>query len=238
MDCVNEQLLLEMHNEIVELYKKIISSSKTLPSKPEKNYNDSNSTRELIDIYYQEMKKYNETIRKYNMDIISFSNKIVKYLEMFSIKNSKKQRSKLNLCDLISERFTINKCLEYYYDKNNDIRILEKREKELKDQENQKKYKELQIEAAKWLIDRGKKYGEDFTEETAIEIADHVALHETVETMKKNLDFISFSGDDDCENCRGWDMESNRCECGARRVYWDSFGFSFKNPSSLFATAD
>lgn len=238
MDSVNEQLLLDTHNEIVEHYKKIISSSKTLPCKPEKNYNDSNSTRELIDIYDQEMRKYNETIRKYNMDIISFSIKIVKYLEMFSIKNSKKQRSKVNLCDLILERFTINKGLEYSYHKDTDIRMLEKREKEIRDKENQKQYKELQIEAAKWLIDKGKKYGEDFTEETAIEIADNIAFYEAVETMKKNLGFISFSGNDDCENCRGWDMESNRCECGARRVYWDSFGFSFKNSSSLFATAD
>lgn len=34
--------------------------------------------------------------------------------------------------------------------------------------------------------------------------------------------FISFAGAN-CERpCRGWDTKSNRCDCGNRRVYWDS----------------
>jgi hypothetical protein len=33
-------------------------------------------------------------------------------------------------------------------------------------------------------------------------------------------EFIPFDGDDDCEDCAGWDGHSPRCECGNRRVYW------------------
>jgi hypothetical protein len=32
--------------------------------------------------------------------------------------------------------------------------------------------------------------------------------------------FISFDGNDDCLDCRGWDGRSGRCECGNRRVCW------------------
>jgi hypothetical protein len=33
--------------------------------------------------------------------------------------------------------------------------------------------------------------------------------------------FISFDGDDTCDDCRRWDRESRRCECGNRRLDWD-----------------
>ena len=37
--------------------------------------------------------------------------------------------------------------------------------------------------------------------------------------------YINFYGkncepEDGEEECQGWDMESNRCECGNRRVHW------------------
>ena len=30
--------------------------------------------------------------------------------------------------------------------------------------------------------------------------------------------FIEFSGNDNCENCRGYEVGSHRCECGNRRL--------------------
>jgi len=42
-------------------------------------------------------------------------------------------------------------------------------------------------------------------------------------------DFIEFDGqncgewaEDDTEACRGWDGRSPRCDCGNRRVYWET----------------
>jgi uncharacterized protein YcfJ len=32
--------------------------------------------------------------------------------------------------------------------------------------------------------------------------------------------FTGFVGDDDCENCRGWNGIDRRCDCGNRRVSW------------------
>lgn len=34
--------------------------------------------------------------------------------------------------------------------------------------------------------------------------------------------FIPFAGQNCSEPCRGWDKKSNRCDCGNRRVYWDT----------------
>lgn len=43
----------------------------------------------------------------------------------------------------------------------------------------------------------------------------------------------SFAGADDCdEECKGWDGESYRCQCGNRRVYWDT------SEGGRFARAD
>jgi len=43
----------------------------------------------------------------------------------------------------------------------------------------------------------------------------------------------SFAGSDACDAaCRGWDGVSRRCDCGNRRVYWDTS----ENPP--FARAD
>jgi hypothetical protein len=34
--------------------------------------------------------------------------------------------------------------------------------------------------------------------------------------------WISFAGANCINPCRGWDQVSGRCDCGNRRVYWDS----------------
>lgn len=32
--------------------------------------------------------------------------------------------------------------------------------------------------------------------------------------------FVNFDGDEFCVDCKGWDGESRRCDCGNRRVDW------------------
>ena len=45
-------------------------------------------------------------------------------------------------------------------------------------------------------------------------------LDEVQKQMPADGEFINFNGDDECEDCPGWDGKSPRCECGNRRVYW------------------
>ncbi len=45
--------------------------------------------------------------------------------------------------------------------------------------------------------------------------------------------WISFAGANCAGPCRGWDQVSARCDCGNRRVYWDSNG-----GGNRFARAD
>jgi hypothetical protein len=43
--------------------------------------------------------------------------------------------------------------------------------------------------------------------------------------------YVEFEGmncndylEDDADECEGWDGVSHRCDCGNRRVYWETFG--------------
>ena len=95
-------------------------------------------------------------------------------------------------------------------------------------------------EAILWLLERGKKIGVDFSADDAIQCADGIAFDEEIARQIANLgedEGISFSGDDNCENCSGWDGSSRRCDCGNRRVGWErGYGHSFKTPS-IYAEA-
>lgn len=42
--------------------------------------------------------------------------------------------------------------------------------------------------------------------------------------MENQKTWYDFDGDDWCEDCRGWDGESGRCDCGNRRVTWECMG--------------
>lgn len=84
------------------------------------------------------------------------------------------------------------------------------------------------LAAGAFLSARGKTVGVDFEPKEAIEVANEIACEETITAQKKNGGFISFGGDDNCEKCRGWDMQSHRCDCGNRRVGWDHYG-DFEN---------
>ena len=48
------------------------------------------------------------------------------------------------------------------------------------------------------------------------------AISAAKEKLNKDV-FIDFDGNDFCDDdCLGWDGESRRCDCGNRRVYWET----------------
>jgi len=53
---------------------------------------------------------------------------------------------------------------------------------------------------------------------------DYETEAEAISAAKRECDYhISFDGhncNDIDNNCAGWDGQSNRCDCGNRRVYW------------------
>lgn len=90
---------------------------------------------------------------------------------------------------------------------------------------------ELTHRAILWLEKRGKKLNEDFTVANAVDVANNIAMDEEIARQTAAGGLVEFCGSDDCENCGGWDMESRRCECGNRRVSWETgYGHSFENP--------
>ena len=105
-------------------------------------------------------------------------------------------------------------------------------------------------EAIEWLRKRDKILNVNFTYEDALKTANQLAFLEKVNEVKEDMEkfvemeiddgFIAFRGDNNCRiSCRGWDGESNRCECGERRVGWD-YDYKddyFKNPT-CFGIAD
>lgn len=80
------------------------------------------------------------------------------------------------------------------------------------------------LAAGAFLSARGKVVGVDYEPHSAIEVANEIAAEEAIAAQKKDGGFVSFGGDDNCEGCSGWDMSSHRCECGNRRVSWESDG--------------
>lgn len=80
------------------------------------------------------------------------------------------------------------------------------------------------LAAGAFLSARDKVVGKDYEAHEAIEVATEIARDEAIVAQKEGGGFISFGGDDNCEGCSGWDMEEPRCECGTRRVGWESDG--------------
>ena len=84
------------------------------------------------------------------------------------------------------------------------------------------------LAAGAFLAARGKVVGTDCEAHEAIDVANEIATDEAIAAQKADGGFISFGGDDNCSGCSGWDMEEHRCECGNRRVGWESHG-DFEN---------
>ena len=114
-----------------------------------------------------------------------------------------------------------------------------KKKKAEEDKINQEKaHTELVERAILFLQKRNLNLGTDFKLEEAIFRANDIAYNEAITKAKEGGQLINFSGDDNCENCNGWDGESRRCSCGNRRVSWtQGYGFSFENPY-VYAEAD
>lgn len=127
-----------------------------------------------------------------------------------------------------------------YYSNDFNRVIVERRENAKKELEKQNREKEAKIaqdkyltDAISYLISKGKKIGDDFTTENAVDVANEVAYEEEVEKNKelgRCGHLFEFSGSDYCENCGGWDGNSHRCECGNRRVCWTNYDFDFRKP--------
>lgn len=85
-----------------------------------------------------------------------------------------------------------------------------------------------------WLIAKGKRYGEDFTVESAVRMAEQIAYDEEVARSQgpEGSEFWHNFDGNNCDSCIGWDGRSHRCNCGNRRVSWSqSAGHTFENPS-------
>lgn len=79
---------------------------------------------------------------------------------------------------------------------------------------------EITQRAIIYLQKQERQLGIDFNLENAIEVANDVAFNIEVEILKASGKLFSFSGEDSCEDCAGWDGVSRRCYCGNRRVDW------------------
>lgn len=110
----------------------------------------------------------------------------------------------------------------------------QKAEEELRQKTEATELSKLKDKAVSYLLNKGFKVGVDFSVDTAISFANDVAYEDEVQKKIEYIQesgLISFCGDDNCENCGGWDGESTRCQCGTRRVGWTQGSFhSFETP--------
>lgn len=67
-------------------------------------------------------------------------------------------------------------------------------------------------------------FGKDFTTENATQVAEDMAFNKEVEKRIKDGGYFEFNGQNCDGPCSGWDGVSHRCDCGNRRVYWQSDG--------------
>jgi len=165
-------------------------------------------------------------------------------------KNRAEYRARLavkkEMMDMASLAYGNNSLVEKYLKKNDPPRwtsyifdgaydawkkAKEEEAKKVKDMETSRAMETLTAEAILYLQSHGKVLGTDFTIGTALNEANHIAFDLAIKDKVKEGVLHSFSGEDNCENCGGWDGVSRRCECGNRRVSWtQGWGFSFKNP--------
>ncbi|MCK4665972.1 hypothetical protein KAU33_04440 [Candidatus Dependentiae bacterium] len=105
----------------------------------------------------------------------------------------------------------------------------EQRASETREIEKRREKERVTEKAINWLTEHGKTIGVDFTLSGALSLANGMAFENEVakqiQEIKRTGEFVTFQGDDNCENCKGWDGERNRCECGTRRVGWEKNRF-------------
>ena len=181
------------------------------------------------DVSDEQIKLWREETDKYNKEISELASEYnKKWLQLIALAKElygerSKEVSYLNA-------HGPDPCYRLSYDFE---RIIEdaKKEKELKERKEKDAVErnELLAKAVLWLKQRGKELGKDYQASDAIMVANDISFEEEIEKMKKLGEYISFSGDDNCENCKGWDGENHSCQCGNRRVSWESGG-DFEKP--------
>lgn len=98
--------------------------------------------------------------------------------------------------------------------------------------DQERKEVERRDRAILFLAARGKALGADFTSANAVAVANDIARVEEIARRMAEGGPFEFSGDDNCEDCSGWDGESRRCACGNRRVSWvETDWHTFEDPS-------
>ena len=134
-----------------------------------------------------------------------------------------KQRAKVlkNLSPELPPRFTMSESM-----KNERKRHEEESKKKEFDQRREAESKAYLTKCIAYLLENGIK-ADDPMMLLPIKSAEEMEFErltaERIEEIKKSGS-IDFQGDDNCENCDGWDGESRRCECGNRRVSWAYLG--------------
>lgn len=181
----------------------------------------------ITDEQIEEMKREAEEVRKYNSEIARIK------CEKFD--QARKLLKELFPRETALHRYVNRYRVSSYYEPWDFVASIKKAREEKEKAEKAKKaeaeLQALQAKAILWLQERGKKLGEDFRVADAIETANAIAFEEEVARKRAEGGLFSFSGEDSCEDCGGWDGESRRCECGNRRVSWESgWGHSFLNP--------
>src|SRR3990167_6888483 len=91
----------------------------------------------------------------------------------------------------------------------------------------------LRDRAIAYLLERCKVYGVEFVAEDAEAMALRLVGEERILGLRKAEPWHEFNGfncnDFGDRDCKGWDGESRRCQCGNRRVSWEIEG-TFENP--------
>lgn len=187
-------------------------------------------TRESLVDFERKWAEYEKAYRLYASEYRSLATKVVDVLMEMGVPQTKiEQKSRsyklitVKLSDSISAFFCPEKISNRPY-LETAKKWLEKREDDNEKLEAAKAHSELTDRAIKYLQDRGKIIGVDFSSSYAVGLANETAFSIKVKEAQEEGNLRSFSGDDNCENCGGWDGISHRCDCGNRRVSWSRGG--------------
>lgn len=194
-------------------------------------------TEEAVAEYRAAVEEYNRHIRELNSDRNQRTQAAVELLAAHGF--PREYRRDTGRTRKRYETVTLLSVLAPFIPRNEEYRpYLDIEERWLKEQRESEQ--EARIEAAaaeyrdkavKWLLERGKKYGEDFTADTAVSVAEEIAYEEEVARRVAEGGYHGFSGQNCDGPCEGWDGESRRCECGNRRVSWtQGDGHRFDEP--------
>lgn len=119
----------------------------------------------------------------------------------------------------LEEEIKVLKKLDVSIINEQNKKLTEENKKLIQEKEQYKKsYDEIQKELQKMIDKEDKK-------------TRNKKIKEYIKVNGNDEGYISFDGDDYCEDCPGWDGFSHRCECGNRRMDWyDEDGEFYPEP--------